>query len=143
MTIHRASRHVHFGLLLAALGCVASGVGCQTLNAIHPRGARPGDEIEVTCYGRGLGDAMWVGTFHAGLSFERVADEGEKPRDDRVKFRVSIAPDCPLGVKLVMLHTARGITRVGTFHVGPLPVVGEGKGHDDLATAQLLELNTT
>lgn len=143
MTISSAPRLARLGVLLAALGGVASSAECQTLNAISPRGARPGDEVEVTFYGRGLGDAVGVGSFHAGLGFEPMAAEDEKPRDDRVKFRVRVADDCPFGVKLVTLHTGRGITRVGTFHVGPLPVVAEDKGHDDLATAQLVDLNTT
>ena len=63
--------------------------------------------------------------------------------DKRVKARLALAADCPLGPHALRLQSATGISNLVTFSVGALPEVNEIEPNDDFAKPQKITLNST
>jgi hypothetical protein len=65
----------------------------------------------------------------------------------QMRCKFEIAPDCPLGVHPFRVRAGRELSSLGTFHVGPFPVVDENeKGlyeNDTLDRAMPVQLNTS
>jgi hypothetical protein len=116
------------------------GAAAQEVRAMRPHGAMPGEELEITLYGRELDDLVGVLTFAPGLEFTvPKAENGE-----RAKVKLRVAPDCALGRHTIMLQGERGLSRARTFHVGPLPTVREPREpHDAPIKAMPLTLDVS
>lgn len=126
--------------------CVAMAVACtfgaaaQEVRVMRPHGAMPGEEIEISLYGRELDDLVAVLPFASGLEFAAPRAESA----ERAKVTLRVAADCPLGRHTIILHGKRGLARARTFHVGPLPTVRESREtHDAPNKAMLLTLDVS
>ena len=125
------------GLLLA--GLAATRADAQELRSIAPRGASPGERVEVVCEGRGLSDLVAWLNFEPGIDVVEVVAE----RDTRARVTLAVREDCPLGARLFMLHTRRGLTRPAIFTVGPLPSVRSARDNHSADRAQPIALDVT
>ncbi|MBK8979048.1 MAG: pre-peptidase C-terminal domain-containing protein [Planctomycetes bacterium] len=134
-----AARAVARAALAAVLGALPA--HAQRVDLLLPRGGQPGQEVLLTAYGRALNDTVGMLALRDGL--ELVAVEPVEGRTDRVRLRVRIPPDCPLGPHPLLLCTAAGLSRAHAFHVGPLPVIEEDDGPGGFAEAQLVPLEHT
>jgi hypothetical protein len=63
--------------------------------------------------------------------------------DKRIKTRLALSADCPLGPHALRLQTATGISNLATFSVGALTEVNEAKPNNDFTKPQRINLNTT
>ena len=127
-------------LLTTAIGLATPFALAQTFTFTSPRGATPGQSLELRVYGSGLSDLVGVIAFSEGLEF----GEPKSERDDRATVPLQVREDCRLGRHLIALRTKRGITRVKSFHIGPLPsVVEERDAHSRAETAQVIPLDVT
>lgn len=129
-----------FARSITIFGLLAGLLSSQELSVFRPRGAAPGEELEVLCLGRGLSDLVGAITFASGI--EVLAATAE--RDDRATLKLRIAADCPLGTHLLQLRTRRGLARAKAFSIGPLPTHKEGREpHASFESAQLVPFDTT
>ncbi|MFO0869320.1 MAG: hypothetical protein U0935_10345 [Pirellulales bacterium] len=102
---------------------------------LTPPGGQRGTVVEVQFVGRFLDQPQEVLCYDAGLAVESLEPlagdievNGRKERVEpgtRVRVRLRIADDCPLGPKGVRLRTAGGLTDYQRFFVGPFPTVDE------------------
>lgn len=125
--------------VLVTFAALAAHASAQELRLTLPRGAAPGQEVEVRCYGGGLSDLHSVLWFREGIDVLEVKAE----RDDRALIRLKVREDCELGSHLFLLHTRRGITRPKSFHIGPLPAVASVDGNATPERAQQIGLDVT
>ena len=109
------------------------------LNNVLPRGGQRGTEMDVVLHGERLADPQEVYLYQPGITVKKLEAVDEK----QVKATIAIAADAPLGEHPVRLRTASGITHLGTFWVGALPVVEEKEPNNYPESAQKIELNTT
>ena len=123
-----------FGLLgVRGPGCLA---GNRPLRS--PR-RRRGTAIEVVFSGQRLGDARGLLFYESGIAAKKL----EVLPDNRVKARLALAGDCPLGSHALRMQTATGISNLVTFSVGALAEADEIKPDNDFAKPQKINLNTT
>ena len=104
-----------------------------------PRGGQRGTEVEVIFSGQRLGDARGLLFYEPGIAVKSL----EVLPDKRVKTRLALAGDCPLGPHALRLQSATGISNLVTFSVGALPEVNEIKPNNDFAKPQKINLNST
>jgi hypothetical protein len=105
-----------------------------SVHAVFPLGARAGETVEVEFLGRHLDDLVEV-------AFARKDIRAEVLSSDyfRVKTRMSVGPNVPVGLHDYRVRTARG-TYVGVFHVGSISAQREAEPNNDLAHAQRIAL---
>lgn len=104
-----------------------------------PLGGQRGTEVEVTFGGARLADAQEILFYEPGIavtSLEPDAGGGS------VKTKLSIAPDCRLGLHQLRIRTATGITNLRTFSVGALPEIAEAEPNSEFDTPQKISLDT-
>jgi hypothetical protein len=63
--------------------------------------------------------------------------------DTQVKAKLSIAPNCRLGIHALRIRTATGISDLRQFSVGALPDVAEKEPNNDFAVPQKIDLGVT
>jgi hypothetical protein len=104
------------------------------VRSVFPLGARAGETIEVTFFGRRLNDL-------ADITFARkdIHCDVISSGDFIVKAKVSVGPDVPTGLHDYRVRTRRG-TYVGVFHVSSCAALREVEPNNDLAHAQPVEL---
>lgn len=148
-------------LVAAALTQVAdiatAGKMIHNIEAVRPRIGQRGTTVDVTIRGVSLDDAREVILYRPGI---RVVTIGKtttlaKPEgrwhggyiDQEVVCTFEIAPGCPLGMHPFRLRTAHELTSLGTFHVGPFPIIDENEhaqhSNDTPATAVAVAPNVT
>jgi hypothetical protein len=110
-----------------------------SLGSIAPYGMQRGTEVEVTFSGARLGDAEQLLLYEPGVAMKSIA----KVDDNSCKATLTIAPDCPLGVKAVRVRTASGVSNLELFSVGALAIVDEKEPNSDFKTPQAVALNIT
>lgn len=133
----RARTLVHVLLVLLLSGAVQA--QSVVLERISPRGAQRGSVVELVLGGKTLRDAQ-------GIVFDRAGMEATEVRTDdkgRVRARLAVAADAPLGPHAVRVRTRRGLSGPMIFHVGPLPVVDEVEPNGDGTAAQAISLGCT
>ncbi|MGK0203075.1 MAG: hypothetical protein ACI9S9_002148, partial [Planctomycetota bacterium] len=123
-------------LLLAA---VATPSVAQELRLLLPTGGSRGQQVKVVCYGTFLKDVQSVVWLREGIEVEKI----QAGRADRVTLHLRIPENCEFGSYMFALHTARGLTRMKAFRVGPLPSIRERKNHGTRELAQRIALNLT
>lgn len=124
-------------LALLALSAPAARAADPVLQLVLPRGAPRGSEIVVTLHGQRLADALELRSDRADIACLGL----EEVKTERVRARLRIAADAPLGVVLLQLRCASGISGYTSFHVGALPALEEVEPNDDLERAQPLALD--
>lgn len=109
------------------------------VNVVSPSGFQTGTEVETSFSGARLGDAQELLFYSPGIEVAALTAES----DSLVKARLSIRPDCRLGIHAVRLRSASGISNLRTFTVGPLPEVQEQEPNSDFETPQAVPLGCT
>ncbi len=109
------------------------------LNGTSPTGAQRGTEVEVSFNGARMADAQEILFYEPGItvaSLEPAAD------GNSVKAKLSIAPDCRLGIHQLRVRTGSGLSNLRTFSVGALPEVAEAEPNSEFDKPQKIELGT-
>src|SRR3990172_2826625 len=109
------------------------------LSQITPPGGQRGTELDVQLTGARLADAQEVLLYYPGIRVASLA----AAEAGRVAARLAIAPDCRMGTHALRLRTARGVSNLITFSVGPLPQVDEIEPNNDFDGPQKVALGTT
>ena len=127
---------------------------------LSPVGGKVGTTLELTVTGLDMEEPQSLWFSHPGIKSEFIppppppVDPKTKeppkqppPRNPTVphatKFKVTIAPDVPLGIHDVRVVNSKGISNPRAFVVGDLTEVMEKEGNNDIGEAQKIELNCT
>lgn len=114
---------------------------------VHPRGGQRGTTVEVVFHGTHLASPRQVLFYRPGI--ECLGLELLPPGKDgeRVRAKLRIAADCPLGEHPLRLLVGQALSEAVTFWVGPFPVVDEQEAklgdNDDPGRAEPVPLNVT
>ncbi|RMG01308.1 MAG: peptidase [Planctomycetota bacterium] len=129
--------------VLGLLGIPASATlafaASPQMTRLLPEGAQRGTTVELTIGGARLADAEDLFFYEPGIVLEEIVEKNAS----RVRCRLKLADDCPLGEHGVRVRTASGISNLMTFHVGPYPIVDEEEPNNDFAEPQPIESNVT
>ena len=125
--------------VFVVLSVAMASAAVPEIDQFSPRGGRRGSEVEIIFSGQRLGDARGLLFYEPGIAVKTL----EALPDKRVKARLLLAGDCPLGPHALRLQSATGISNLVTFSVGRLPEVNEIEPNDDFAKPQKIDLNTT
>src|SRR5262245_42400861 len=159
-----------FALPLCMLGLLAGPVAAQQnlpplpqprLQSVFPCGARTGTSVEVNVTGTDIEEPESLLFSHPGLKADPIAPPAA-PADPKKpappppprrggmggpvatsKFKVTIAPDVPVGTYDVRLVNKWGVSNPRAFVVGDRDEIEEKEPNNDVAAAQKVELNTT
>ena len=143
--------------LFVATSVSVAEAGSPRLVKVSPPGGQRGTSVEAYFQGKYLEKPDEVLLYEPGITGESVeALEGEvqisgrKEKVEtgtRVRVRLRLADDCPLGAHGLRLRTANGLTDYQRFVVGPFPTVEEDeqnpKRNDKRDAAKVVPLNST
>ncbi len=161
-------RRLVFGLVgfAASVAMVGSAVAQQPppglpsprIQSVFPSGAKAGTSVEVTVTGFDVEEPEKLLFSHPGLKGEYISPpkEAPDPKDPKKtvpapkvnpagphKFKVTAAPDAPLGVFDVRFVGKWGASNPRAFVVGDLADVNEKEPNNDVPEAQRIEIGTT
>ena len=119
--------------------CAAASAAVPEIDQFTPRGGQRGTEVEVIFSGQRLGDARGLLFYEPGIAVKSL----EVLPDKRVKTRLALAGDCPLGPHALRLQSATRHQQPGHLQRRALPEVNEIKPNNDFAKPQKISLNTT
>ena len=131
--------------------------GTPRLARVTPPGGQKGTTVEVEFTGRNLDQPREVLFYEPGITVESIkavesivgANGKAVPVDPgtRVRARLKLAEDCPLGLHGLRLRTRDGLSEYHRFSVGPFPIVEENevntKRNDKRENAMAVAVNTT
>ncbi|TWT37336.1 putative subtilase-type serine protease precursor [Posidoniimonas corsicana] len=129
-------------LILAVLLAVAATAAAYEprLSRLEPAGGQRGTELNVDFVGGRVGiDPEEVVFYEPGVQTAAL----ERVDDNRVRVKLAIAPDCPLGRHAVRLRTKSGLSEIRTFHIGALPEAKEADPNDSVQAPQEVAFNST
>ena len=143
--------------LLGVAAVSVAQAGSPRLVKVSPPGGQRGTSVEAYFQGKYLEKPDEVLMYGPGITVESVeALEGEvqisgrKEKVEsgtRVRVRLKLADDCPLGAHGLRLRTANGLTDYQRFFVGPFPTVEEDeqnqKRNDKRDAAKVVPFNST
>jgi hypothetical protein len=110
-----------------------------TLTTPANLGAKKGETIELTLTGANLSDPVSVVMSCPGkITIPTDNKNGTDPAKLRVK--VELPPDCPIGLHTIRVATRRGISNFRPFVVDELPVVASVGNNRTKETAQVVSL---
>jgi hypothetical protein len=138
MRTHRYWRVVAV-VLLAAGAALEALAASPSLSVILPRGGPRGATIDVEIHGGALGDAVDLLFHGTGITVSELAPES----DTKVKAKLTVAPDCPIGVQPIRIRTKFGLSNMCLFSVGTLAEAQETEPNNDAQHAQTIALGTT
>src|SRR5262245_6500 len=152
----RHSQLWFFSLSLLCL-CGSLAVAGPRLVRVSPPGGQRGASVEIDFTGRYLDQPREVLFYEPGITVESIkpveTDLGANGREQpveagtRIRVRLKLADDCPLGPHGVRLRTSSGLSEYQRFFVGPFPTVDENetqqKRNDKRETATSVPANTT
>jgi len=117
---------------VCALAAAVFAAAPPELESISPLAVRPGAATELKFSGTGLAEAtnVWA-SFSA--KFDSLGDG---------KFRVQVPSDAPVGVGIVRLFGARGVSRLRFVFIDDLPTVAESKTNKTRESAQSVPFGT-
>lgn len=151
-------RLVLLNSVVVVLACAAvCRAGTPNLQKIVPPGGQRGTTVEIQLQGRFLDRPEEVLLYEPGMTVEAIEMlvegdvNGRTAKLDhgtRIRVRLAIAADCPLGLHGLRLRTAQGISDYQRFFVGPFPAIDEEENgrrvrNDKPETAQSVPLNST
>jgi hypothetical protein len=127
--------------LLVALVCCqhAAQAASPSIGISAPVGGQRGTEIEVAFNGANLGDGQEVMFYEPGITTKDV----QVVNENQIKAKLTIAPECRLGIHDYRVRTATGISNLRTFHVGALPEAVEAEPNSDFTAPQVVAFNST
>lgn len=149
------------GLLALCSLCLCGSfafAGLPRLTRLTPPGGQRGTTVEVDFTGRSLDQPQEVLFYESGITVESIkpvetapnANGREQPVEPgtRLRVRLKVADDCPLGPHGLRLRTRDGLTEYHRFFVGPFPILEENEvpqrqRNDKIETATAVPLNTT
>ncbi len=132
-------RSLTCGLALILLAIAPAHSADPVLSLIQPPGVQRGIESTIHLRGARLADAQSLLLYRPGIQVTEV-----KPADDgNVDVRLTLAPDCPLGLHAVRVRTATGISNLQLLSVGALPEVAEQEPNNEFAAPQSVALGCT
>ena len=132
--------------------------GTPRLARISPPGGQRGTTVEVEFVGKALEQPRGVLFYEPGISADAVevvesvtGPNGKAAAVEagtRVRARLKLAADCPLGAHGLRLYTAGGLSEYVRFFVGPFPTVEENEvvskqRNDTRETATPVPVNST
>src|SRR5262249_31152158 len=124
-----------------------NGTASPRLYTIIPGGAKVGSTVELTFTGLDTDYPEQLRFGHPGIKAEPVqpteTPDPKKPAPQVTKFKVSVAPDVPVGAYDVRLVGKFGVSNPRTFVVGDLAEVMEKEPNNDVEQAQRVDLNST
>lgn len=144
-----------FALCLSGSNVLAN---TPRLTRLDPPGGQRGTTVEVDFTGRYLDQAREVLFYEPGIVVESIrpveSSPGNNGRDQavdpgtRVRVRMKLAADCPLGEHGLRLCTSTGLTEYRRFFVGPFPSIEENEQpqkqrNDTRETAMAVPPNST
>lgn len=125
------------------------------LLTLTPPGGKAGTVVEVSFFGTDVEEPQGLLFSHPGLKAEPIQPPPPPPPDPKKKpptppppppqvtsFKVTIAPDVPLGVHDVCLVNKWGVSNPRAFLVGDLPEAVEKEPNNDVDAGQRIELNS-
>lgn len=128
-----------YGLAAVLLLTAPAHSADPVLSLIQPPGVQRGTESTLHLRGARLADAQTLLLYRPGIQVSEV-----KPADDgNVDVRLTLSPDCPLGLHAVRVRTATGISNLQLFSVGALPEVAEQEPNNEFAAPQSVALGCT
>lgn len=120
-------RAAWFAVTVAVAFSTAAFAVAPSLSDIYPRGASRGGVVEVDFVGGNLADACDLMFHDTGIS---VAEMGAAEAG-KVRVKLNIAPDCPLGTHAIRVRTKTGLTNLKLFSVGALKEVDENEANNN------------
>jgi hypothetical protein len=162
---HPRTLTLSYSLLIALASITAAQAGTPRLTRLTPPGGQRGTTVEVLFNGRYLEKPQEVLFYEPGITVESIeALEETDPNSNRgqgggrgdarnagprVRVKLKLADDCPLGPHGIRLRTSNGISDYQRFSVGPFPTVEETEmsqnrnqiRNDTRETAQLIPVN--
>jgi hypothetical protein len=147
-----------FAMFLSAIAsATVVQAGSPRLARVTPPGGQRGTTVEVHLIGRYLDSPQEVVFYEPGIAVEaieplegEIETAGRRERVEpgtRVRVRLKLADDCPLGPHGLRLRTASGVTDYQRFFVGPFPAVDEDelpqRRNDRRETAKEVPMNST
>ena len=125
--------------ILANLFFAASVWATQpAVTQVLPPGGQRGTDVELVFDGKRLDDAQEILWYELGIAVNHLDFAGGK-----VRAKISLAADCPLGEHAFRLRTNTGLSDLRTFWVGTLPTILEKEPNNEFGQAQKIELNVT
>lgn len=131
------STRVLAALIALALLATSALAGTPRLARLSPPGGQRGTTIDVEFVGQFLQQPREVLFYEPGISVESIemvetiSNPNDKPvsvaSGTRVRVRMKIAADCPLGAHGLRLCTLSGLTEYHRFFVGPFPTIEENE----------------
>ena len=109
------------------------------LGIVLPRGGTRGQEVVINLHGKRLYEPQEIIFYKPGISVVSL----EKVSEKRVKVKLNIAADAPLGEHPLRLRCKGGVTYMRTFWVGQFPVVNEKEPNNEFAAPQAVPMNST
>ena len=154
------TRHARFWFLALCSLCLCGSVsaaGTPRLARLSPPGGQRGTTVEVDFTGRYLDQPRDVLFYEPGITVESIkpvetaiGNNGrEQPVDPgaRIRIRMKLASDCPLGAHGLRLRTSGGLSEYQRFFVGPFPTIDENetstKRNDKRENALAVPANST
>lgn len=106
-----------------------------SVNMPVPTGLRRGTSVELKLTGSNLADptGLWTGCPARAIF---PADNRNGKDQTRLRARLEVAKDAPLGLYAMRLATTHGLSNLRLFAVDDLPEIREGNTNRSLATAQ-------
>ncbi len=145
--------------LAGFLICIASAdAGTPRLTRMYPPGGQKGTTVEVEFTGKYLEQPREVLFYEPGITLESIelvesiiGPNGKAQPVEagtRVRAKLKLAADCPLGAHGLRLRTSSGLTEYHRFFVGPFPTIEENEQitktrNDKRENAMSVPVNTT
>lgn len=121
------------------LYAAAAQAAAPSVGAITPTGFQRGTEVEAVFQGARLANVEQLLFYSPGINVTELKAEN----DTTVKAKLSIAPECRLGIHAVRLRSTTGISDLRLFTVGALPEVKEQEPNNDFDAPQAVPLGCT
>jgi hypothetical protein len=131
--------HAKWAALLfgAALTAQAQQLPVPTLKSVFPCGAQQGKSVEVEIGGTNLDETSKLYFSHPGITAELLSD----PKKGAPRFKVSAAPDVPVGVHDIRCIGKLGISNPRAFVVSDCEEVNEVEPNNARDKANRIPLN--
>ena len=121
----------------AGLTARAQQLPIPQLKNVFPCGARQGTSVEVEVGGTNLDETTKLYFSNPGITAELISDPAKPP----ARFKVTVAPEVPLGDYDIRAIAKLGISNPRAFAVGDLPEVNETEPNDSRDKANRVPLN--
>jgi hypothetical protein len=108
------------------------------ISSVFPQGASCGSRLEVTINGQNLIRTTKIIFNEPGISASLL-----KTANNKVSFKLEIAPDASIGPHYFRLVTSRGSSNLLIFRVGDLPETAEAEPNDTFDKANLIQAPVT